>query len=379
MYGNFSRIMRVAGSFIYHQNMVLFVFTARMKHRTVRPEYIFIAISLVTFAYFKNAAEKEFSRLHDLLTQTQVRLIAGTRVPQELSWEFDAYTAFDSNLKNKLTVLYATVPPDKNARNYPAQIDALNAKFLDFSNCLAETENRLRFGYESLIYSSLALLFITILILMLKAAERQKQSVETESRQAEQRAISRELHDGAAQKLAVLRLQLQDENTLPQTLLPAVDGAISEIRWLCGVLRFDMSDSFDKTVTELCSSFEKAYAIPTSFFCASEHITHLVQKQKLELIRIIEESFSNIMRHAHAQHVTVKAIDVGDMLVLSIHDNGIGFDESIINSGDKQGHHVGIKSIQERAQLLNGTAAWKNENGTTLTLIIPAVLQTRHL
>lgn len=95
-------------------------------------------------------------------SETQVRLIAGAHVPQELSWEFDAYTAFDSGLKDKLAALYATVPPDKDADDYPAQIDAIDARFLDFSDCLADTENRLRFGYESLIFSSLASTFFTV-------------------------------------------------------------------------------------------------------------------------------------------------------------------------------------------------------------------------
>jgi signal transduction histidine kinase len=90
------------------------------------------------------------------------------------------------------------------------------------------------------------------------------------------------------------------------------------------------------------------------------------------LFRIFQEAITNIARHARASSIQINVSRSHDnILNMSIKDNGIGFDEEILNNGSVKS--LGILGMKERAIILGGTLRimTQPESGTEIILNIP--------
>jgi signal transduction histidine kinase len=76
---------------------------------------------------------------------------------------------------------------------------------------------------------------------------------------------------------------------------------------------------------------------------------------------------NNIVKHAKASNVTIELINENNFVLLTITDDGNGFDQDSIKSG------MGLKNMKSRAELHNGTAIinTSHKNGCKLTVQIP--------
>ena len=79
----------------------------------------------------------------------------------------------------------------------------------------------------------------------------------------------------------------------------------------------------------------------------------------------IKEALHNIVKHAQANHVQIK-IEAGKSLNISIHDDGIGFDQDNIRP-----FRNGLSSMQKRMAVIKGTLRIRNEEGTTVLISVP--------
>jgi signal transduction histidine kinase len=98
-------------------------------------------------------------------------------------------------------------------------------------------------------------------------------------------------------------------------------------------------------------------------------LLHLTAKQSITAYRICQESLTNVVRHAKADEVSISLLRLGEVIMLSIKDNGQGFSDSSENSRKS----FGLLGMQERAQLIEGELLISSENGTTVTLQFPIV------
>lgn len=189
-------------------------------------------------------------------------------------------------------------------------------------------------------------------------------------RNDEQLKISRNLHDGVAQDLAALKFYLQKDDKEKSEYYAS--QAFNEIRYLIGSMHLDLSDDFDKIIQQVLQTFEANYKIKTNLLIASTQFSSLTQDYQLEFLRILQESLSNIARHANATTVTVKFVDVGDNFKFIISDNGTGFDFDQIktNAESETKEHFGLINIKERVQLLGGTVEFANVGGATIAITI---------
>ena len=89
-----------------------------------------------------------------------------------------------------------------------------------------------------------------------------------------------------------------------------------------------------------------------------------------EVLRIAQEGLANVTRHAHATEVHVELRYEADRLLLSVVDNGTGFDPDAVPSTSD---HFGLKGMRERAAGLSATLSLTSApgNGTTLRLTLP--------
>jgi NarL family two-component system sensor histidine kinase YdfH len=194
----------------------------------------------------------------------------------------------------------------------------------------------------------------------------------------ERQRMARELHDTLSQGLAGLILQLEAADAYithqrtdkAQSIIGnAMEQArvtLADARRVIDDLRQPSLDDLDSAFRHEMDRFTDATGIPIHFH--SDQTPPLPDSTKETLIRTLAESLTNIAHHAQAQNVEVK-IEVKDKtIILTVQDDGIGFNTSSIPSG-----HYGILGIKERARLVNGNFELQSHNGkgTMLKIEIP--------
>ncbi len=91
------------------------------------------------------------------------------------------------------------------------------------------------------------------------------------------------------------------------------------------------------------------------------------------LFRIFQEAISNIVRYAHAHHVTLWIATKDEVLEASITDDGVGFEPEAVKSDGVEKRGLGLLGMRERATLVGGTIEIDSGpgRGTRLLVIIP--------
>jgi signal transduction histidine kinase len=86
------------------------------------------------------------------------------------------------------------------------------------------------------------------------------------------------------------------------------------------------------------------------------------------LFRVAQEALENIVRHAEAQHIGVKLVREDNHLILSVSDDGRGFDPTQVDT-DK---HFGLRGLRERVAMFAGELQIHSQagRGTTIRLIL---------
>lgn len=172
----------------------------------------------------------------------------------------------------------------------------------------------------------------------------------------DRKRVARDLHDGAIQtvfatSLTLAALALETPEPLRQRIEEAIDGldqVVTQLRSTVFDLRQRSTAGPASRINELIAAFGTtlpAMPILTVIGDLDELADepHLVEHLELAL----REALSNTARHAHAANVAV-AVQVGDeSVVFSVHDDGIGFDESA-RTGD------GLANLRSRAVSLGG-------------------------
>ena len=338
-------------------------------------EAILICFGLITLAisiYYKYKAsrlfaeyEREIVRLIFLNNNSQSgESEAFEKECEALKDLFYPFTYFDFSLEDKLDQI---IEVSKNKDQKPAATSNL---ILDFQDEIAQKEITLEFGYDSLMYCSSLLLLISILCIIFKSIRQKNLIKYMQLRSAEQQKMSRDLHDGVAQDLAALKFYMQKEDKEKSDYY--ANQALNEIRYLIGNLHLDLSDDFETVIKNILLTFENNYKIKTQMLVASSHISTLPQNVQIEILRIIQESLSNIARHSKATEVVVKFTDIADDFKITISDNGIGFkleDIEELNRTDSRKHY-GVNNIIERVNNLGGTVEFVNNGGTTIAITI---------
>lgn len=173
--------------------------------------------------------------------------------------------------------------------------------------------------------------------------------------------ISRELHDEAGQALTSLKISLdllRSELAMEQepmrarlSDLSALTGKTMEnLRALAHDLRPPGLDTFglDVALEGLCRDFAARTGLSVTY--SGEELPELPTAIALSLYRFTQEALTNIAKHAEAQTVSVQLRRENGALSLTIVDDGRGF----AYEPDAKGQGVGLVSMQERLDLLNG-------------------------
>ncbi|WP_308027693.1 histidine kinase [Neisseria bergeri] len=196
----------------------------------------------------------------------------------------------------------------------------------------------------------------------------------------ERSLIAQGLHDSIAQALMFLNLQVQmletafAENKREEAaenigfIKTGVQECYEDVRELLLNFRTKISNKeFPEAVADLFARFTRQTG--TTVETAWENGTHLpTQDEQLQMIFILQESLSNIRKHARATHVKFTLSEHGGRFTMTIQDNGQGFDTEKI--GEPAGSHVGLHIMQERAKRIRAVLEIRSQaqQGTTVSL-----------
>jgi signal transduction histidine kinase len=105
------------------------------------------------------------------------------------------------------------------------------------------------------------------------------------------------------------------------------------------------------------------------------HLNDVPSNLAIACFRAIQESLTNVMRHARAQHVWIELNQTDSTLELAVRDDGVGFDATKTLDQAASGGHVGLSGMKERVQILGGELAVdsKRGHGTRIRIRLPLV------
>jgi signal transduction histidine kinase len=197
----------------------------------------------------------------------------------------------------------------------------------------------------------------------------------------ERRRIGRELHDGVNQELAALSIALTAlERTLPPDAPPDRRQEIARLqartvelaeamRQLShelhpGILQYA---GLSATLQSHCREFDHGHDIAVTYR-PGEALGEVPSDVALCLYRVTQEALRNAAMHAKASHASVNLTREGTDLVLTISDDGTGFDLA-----EARGRGLGLISLEERVRLVGGrlTIDTAPQRGTTMRVAVP--------
>jgi two-component system sensor histidine kinase DegS len=201
--------------------------------------------------------------------------------------------------------------------------------------------------------------------------------------EAERARLAREIHDGPAQALAntVMRLQFVE-----QMVKQRPDDVESELAKLRLAIQASLKDVRRFIFNLRPASLTEAGLIQTLHYYAQDYSDQfnipvevnlpeslsLTPNQELVVFRVIQEALQNIQKHAEAESAEVNVQQrTGGPLVVTITDNGKGFDTKLVQQG--RASSAGLVSMRERAATVGGTLKLDSRpgTGTTITLTLP--------
>ena len=209
---------------------------------------------------------------------------------------------------------------------------------------------------------------------------RELASYQEQIKEEERKRIAREIHDQLGQSLLALRIDvsmLQERtaftypvlNELAGDALNHIDTAIRSVRAIINDLRPPVLDlGLQAAIEWQLEEFRQRTGIECTVLIRDANFhCELDDKRATTLFRIVQESLSNITRHAQATQVHIDLYEENHRLYLQIKDNGVGMTDC------KKINSFGLAGMKERINMLAGelTIDSSPDNGTTLALSMP--------
>ncbi|MCE1252699.1 MAG: GAF domain-containing protein [Anaerolineae bacterium] len=197
----------------------------------------------------------------------------------------------------------------------------------------------------------------------------------------ERQRLARELHDSVNQSLYGISLhaevasrqlkngRLDAVASNLDTLRSIVKDALGEMRLLIFGLRPSVLEQkgLVEAIETRIKMVEERAGLQTGF--KARISGKLSEKVEESIYGIVQEALNNVVKHAHAAHVVVHLVQIGDNLIMKVEDDGDGFDINRIAEGG-----VGFKTMQERAAMIGARLSFISQPGQGTTVTVEAKL-----
>jgi signal transduction histidine kinase/ligand-binding sensor domain-containing protein len=276
---------------------------------------------------------------------------------------------------NRRTAYYTNLP----ARHYTFRVEAANNDGIWNTVGASLSFSITPPFYERLWFYILVLLGIGAAVYYSHYRRVRRLQVQFQAVLGERNRIAREIHDTLAQDFVGVSLQLE---TAVQLLSNEdMEGAAEQIHQTRILVREGLQDA-RQSIWELRANTAED-TLPTRLSRLAERASQtgltaevsitgayrpLDKKLESELLRIAQESLTNIIRHAAAAHTLLKLQYGTHTVTLSITDDGTGFEPAAV-----QGEHYGLQGMRERAAAIGAhiEIVSSHEDGTRITVTVP--------
>jgi two-component system sensor histidine kinase UhpB len=198
-------------------------------------------------------------------------------------------------------------------------------------------------------------------------------------RENERIQISREFHDEFSQTLTVFKMDIKwliskvvrgsEEETKLQEMLQLVNTNEDVVQRITSELRSPIMDDLGlaSSLEWYCNGFEKRSGLQISM--ELDEVQSVNTNNNLVIYRVLQESLTNIVRHAYAKKIHVKLGKKGNVIVLTVQDDGIGIPHEKIKSSNS----LGLIGMNERVRQTGGhmEITTPNKGGTKIIAYIP--------
>ncbi len=186
--------------------------------------------------------------------------------------------------------------------------------------------------------------------------------------------IGWELHDNVGQLLSVANMQLNVLSTsLSDDLKPKlkdsqdiIKKSLAEVRALSKSLNSDVIQNLGliKSIENEFRRFNKLKFLNATLEVKGDENDVVNEKDQIIIFRIIQEFFSNSIKHSKAKNLDVMLEYLPNELFICVTDDGIGFNEELIQKGS------GLINMKSRAKLINTDFDLKSLQGKGVSLTL---------
>ncbi len=285
---------------------------------------------------------------------------------------------FDYELLKKYHIARAALPKDSVVVNLPQTIYFKYRKWID-----------------GLIVTFVALLsIISVLLISIYRRKQTEKELKTsreqlrtlawrlaEAGETERKALSRELHDQVGQNLTILGVNLNIlKSLIPKETASLISSRLNDsvslvkqtteqVRNVMAYLRSPVLDDYGLVAAIDLYGKQISERTGINVTVNGEQTARPPSQTENAMFRIVQESLTNVVKHAHATEVVIRVFETGGKLHLSLEDNGVGYDtEAGVRTGG-----WGLITMSERALAIGGTCSVKSRPGlgTTITVEVP--------
>ncbi len=206
-----------------------------------------------------------------------------------------------------------------------------------------------------------------------------------QAQERERKMLSCELHDTIAQDLSTLKIycklfenqlsSVSDIKGSPADMFKLIDQIIFKVRDLAYKLSPSGLEHLGlvRTLENFCEEFNKKNNIMVDFQASGIHESTLDSDTQINLYRLVMEGLANIRKHADASKAIMRLVGTSSNIILRVKDDGKGFDvkeqeRSIVNE-----KRMGLRSMKERVNLLQGRMSIHSRfnKGTEIVIKLP--------
>lgn len=211
-----------------------------------------------------------------------------------------------------------------------------------------------------------------------RLAEEGREQARQTAIHAERERMTAELHDSLAQTLGFLNLKIDRVLDMQQggaldaaaeqlaQMQAAVGRAYAQVRQALTGLAEPVADTAEigRRLREAVREFRRESELPVTLSLDETALVGLSSLAQQQFLHILRESLVNIRRHAQAEGVWVQVERQGETAILTVRDNGKGFDPSAVDSRV----HLGLVIMQQRADRSGGSLRIHSAPGQGTTI-----------
>lgn len=193
----------------------------------------------------------------------------------------------------------------------------------------------------------------------------------------ERERIAKELHDGVIQSLFATGMSLQSTALIANSpeMAARIEGAVEELdrvirdlrNYIFGLRPGILADrQLDQALRQLGDDMRGRSKVDVDV-AVDAALAATLSGRSADIVQLAREALSNVARHARAKHASLSLSRMGSTAVLTVEDDGVGFDTKAPAVGS------GVRNMNERAAALGGDfqLASRNGKGTKLRVSFP--------